>query len=67
MTLEERIERLEKIILVLEPCIPQSKYAREHGLKPDDVIEARQLLKEIKVSYNRRRVVCKRVREEDKQ
>ncbi len=48
MTLEDRIERLEKIMLVLESCIPQSRYARECGLKPDDVIEVKHLLEEIK-------------------
>lgn len=48
MTNKYRIKRLEKIILVLEPCIPQSKYARELGLKPDDVIEVKKLLKEIR-------------------
>ena len=48
MTLEDRIERLEKIILVLEPCIPQSRYARERGLEPEDVRKAKDLLTDIK-------------------
>lgn len=52
MTLEDRIERLEKIMLVLEPCIPQSRYARECGLKPNDVIEVKHLLEEIKGEIN---------------
>lgn len=48
MTLEDRIERLEIIITVLEPCIPQSRYASEYGLRYEDIIEAKQLIKEIK-------------------
>lgn len=48
MILEDRIERLEKIILVLEPCIPQSRYARERGLEPEDVRKAKDLLADIK-------------------
>ena len=48
MTVEERIERLEKIILVLEPCIPQSRYARECGLESEDVRKAKDLLTDIK-------------------
>lgn len=48
MTLEDRIERLEKIILVLEPRMPQSRYAREEGLKSEDVRIARDLLADIK-------------------
>lgn len=47
-TIEDRISRLEKIIIALEPCIPESRYANECGLKPDDVIEAKKLLEEIK-------------------
>ena len=40
MTLEDRIERLEKIILVLQSCIPQTRYAREYGyrLKHEDIM-----------------------------
>ena len=48
MTIEDRIKRLEKIILVLEPCIPQSRYARESGLSSADVIETKNLLADIK-------------------
>lgn len=48
MTVEDRIERLEKIMIVLEPCIPQSRYAKEYGLRYEDIVEAKQLLKEIK-------------------
>lgn len=48
MTLEDRISRLEKILLVLEPCIPQSRYARERGLEPEDVRKAKDLLADIK-------------------
>lgn len=48
MTLEDRIERLEKIILVLEPCIPQSRYAKEKGLEPEDIMIAKDLLADIK-------------------
>ena len=48
MTLEDRISRLEKIILVLEHCVPQSRYARECGLEPEDVREAKALLADIK-------------------
>lgn len=48
MTLEDRIERLEKIALVLEPCIPQSRYAREYGLRPEDIMIAKDLISELK-------------------
>ena len=48
MTLEDRIERLEKIILTLEPCLPQPRYAREYGLRPEDIMIAKDYLSEIK-------------------
>jgi len=48
MTVEERLTRLEKIILTLEPCIPQSRYARESGLSAADAIVAKRLLADIK-------------------
>lgn len=48
MTFEDRIERLEKIALVLEPCLPQPRYAREYGLKPEDIMIAKDLLSDIK-------------------
>ena len=48
MTLEDRISRLEKIILVLERNIPQPRYARECGLESEDVRKAKDLLADIK-------------------
>ena len=48
MTLEDRISRLEKIILVLEPCLPRPRYAREYGLRPEDVMITKDLLTDIK-------------------
>lgn len=48
MSLEDRIERLEKIVLVLEPCLPQSRYAREYGLRPEDIMIAKDLIAELK-------------------
>ena len=48
MTLEDRIERLEKIVLVLESCLPQSNYARAYGLRPEDIMIAKDLIAELK-------------------
>lgn len=52
MTIEDRIRRLEKIALVLKPCIPPSRYAREYGLETCDVKEVYQLLSEIKTEIS---------------
>lgn len=58
MTLEDRIERLEKIILVLEPCIPQSRYARGYGLKPEDIMIVKDLISELKEQINEKTNLC---------
>lgn len=67
MTLEDRIERLEKIILVLQSCIPQTRYAREYGyrLKHEDIMIAKDLLKEIKEDINSKGVL-EQIAEEQK-
>ena len=57
--LENRVERLEKIMLLLQPRLPQLRYSREEGLEHEVVKEGLQLFKELKTeSYKSPKTRC---------